>query len=74
MLTIRTFLLPLLVVLSLPTLADEAEIRKNLAQRLPEFPKIDEVTKTALPGIWELRIGSEVIYTDADGRDRKSVV
>ena len=67
MLTIRTFLLPLLVVLSLPTLADEAEIRKNLAQRLPEFPKIDEVTKTALPGIWELRIGSEVLYTDADG-------
>jgi thiol:disulfide interchange protein DsbC len=65
--TIRSLLLPLLVALSLPTLADEAEIRKNLAQRLPEFPKIDEVSKTPLPGIWELRIGNEVLYTDADG-------
>jgi thiol:disulfide interchange protein DsbC len=67
MLTIRNLLLPLLVALALPVLADEAEIRKNLAQRLPEFPKIDEVTKTAVPGIWEVRIGNEILYTDADG-------
>ncbi len=67
MLTIRFSLLPLLFALALPTLADEAAIRKNLAQRLPEFPKIDEVSKTALPGIWELRIGSEVLYTDEEG-------
>jgi thiol:disulfide interchange protein DsbC len=67
MLTIRTLLLPLLVALALPALADEAEIRKNLAQRLPEFPKIDEVTKTAVPGLWEVRIGNELIYTDAEG-------
>ncbi len=67
MLTIRTLLLPLLFALALPALADEAEIRKNLAQRLPEFPKIDEVTKTAVPGLWEVRIGNELIYTDAEG-------
>jgi thiol:disulfide interchange protein DsbC len=67
MLTIRTFLLPLLVAVALPALADEAEIRKNLTQRLPEFPKIDEVTKTAVPGLWEVRIGNELIYTDAEG-------
>jgi thiol:disulfide interchange protein DsbC len=67
MLTIRTLLLPLLFAVALPAFADETVIRKNLAQRLPEFPKIDEVTKTALPGIWELRIGSEVLYTDAEG-------
>ncbi len=63
----RPLLLSLLVGLSLPALADEAVIRKNLAQRLPDFPKIDEVSKTASPGLWELRIGNEVLYTDADG-------
>ncbi len=67
MLTIRNLLLPLLFALALPALADEVEIRKNLAQRLPEFPKIDEVTKTTVPGLWEVRIGNEILYTDADG-------
>ena len=67
MLTLRSLLLPLLVAVALPTLADEAEIRKNLAQRLPEFPKIDEVTKTPVPGLWEVRVGNEILYTDADG-------
>ncbi len=63
----RLLLLPLLVSMALPALADEAVIRKNLAQRLPDFPKIDEVSKTASPGLWELRVGNEVLYTDADG-------
>mgnify|MGYP003460259441 CR=1 FL=1 len=65
MLTFRSLLLPLLVAVALPTLADEAEIRKNLAQRLPEFPKIDEVTKTPVPGLWEVRIGNELPLKDA---------
>jgi thiol:disulfide interchange protein DsbC len=47
--------------------ADDASIRKNLAERLPDFPKIDEITKTALPGIYELRIGTDVLYTDENG-------
>ena len=47
--------------------ADEASIRKNLAERLPNFPKIDEVTATPIPGIFEVRLGSDVLYTDADG-------
>lgn len=48
-------------------LADEARIRKNLSERLPDFPKIDEVSKTPIPGIFELRVGSDVLYTDAEG-------
>jgi len=36
-------------------------------ERIPQFPKIDEVTKTAIPGIFEFRIGSEVYYTDEQG-------
>jgi thiol:disulfide interchange protein DsbC len=47
--------------------AQEAAIRKNIAERLPDFPKIDEVTKTPIPGLYELRIGSEVLYTDEQG-------
>jgi thiol:disulfide interchange protein DsbC len=47
--------------------ADEAAIRKNIAERLPDWPKLDEVTKTAIPGIYEVRIGSEIRYTDEQG-------
>lgn len=48
-------------------LAQEAEIRKNLAARLPTLPKIDEVNKTPVPGLYEVRIGADVLYTDAKG-------
>ncbi len=48
--------------------AGEAEIRKNLAARIPQFAKIDEVTKSPMPGLFEVRInGFEIFYTDADG-------
>jgi len=47
--------------------ADETAIRKSIAERLPDFPKIDEVSKTPIPGIYELRIGTEVLYTDEQG-------
>jgi len=50
-----------------PALADEASIRKNIAERLPDFPKIDEITKTGIPGIWELRVGTDVLYSDENG-------
>jgi thiol:disulfide interchange protein DsbC len=49
-------------------LANEAVIRKNIAERMPDFPKIDEVSKTSVQGIWELRIGNDVVYTDAEGQ------
>jgi thiol:disulfide interchange protein DsbC len=47
--------------------ADEAAIRKNIGERVPDFPKIDEVTKTAIPGIYELRVGTDILYTDEQG-------
>jgi thiol:disulfide interchange protein DsbC len=50
-----------------PAFADEAAIRKNIGERVPNFPKIDEVTKTAIPGIYELRIGTDILYTDEEG-------
>jgi thiol:disulfide interchange protein DsbC len=47
--------------------ADEAAIRKNLAERLPDFPKIDEIAKTGMPGIYEIRVGTDILYTDENG-------
>ena len=47
--------------------AQEAVIRKNIAQRLPDFPKIDEVSKTPIPGLYELRIGNDLLYSDEQG-------
>jgi thiol:disulfide interchange protein DsbC len=64
----KTLLLALLTVLSLSALAQEAAIRKNIAARLPQLKAIDEVRKTAIPGLFELRINSsEIYYTDAQG-------
>jgi thiol:disulfide interchange protein DsbC len=50
-----------------PAADPEAKIRKNLAERMPQLPKIDEVSKTPIPGIYEIRIGSDVLYSDAEG-------
>ncbi len=49
-------------------MADEAAIRKNLAERLPRLPSIDEVTPSPVPGLFEVRVnGAELFYTDAQG-------
>lgn len=49
-------------------LANEAVIRKNLKERLPKIDKIDEITKSPMPGIYEVRVNdTEIFYTDADG-------
>lgn len=55
------------LLLSLGALADEAAIRKNLAERMPALPAIDEISKTAIPGIYELRLGTEILYADEQG-------
>lgn len=48
-------------------LAGEADIRKNLAARIPQFAKIDEVRPAAMPGLWEVRVGFDIFYTDEQG-------
>jgi len=46
--------------------ADEASIRKNLQARLPDMGKIEEVRKSELPGLFEVRVdGVDIYYTDA---------
>ena len=66
--TLRTLAAIVLAACLAPAaLADEAAIRKNIAERLPDIPKIDEITKTAIPGIYEVRFGTDVLYTDENG-------
>jgi len=48
--------------------AGEAEIRKNLAARFPQFAQIEEVRKTPIPGVYEVRVnGSDLLYSDEQG-------
>jgi thiol:disulfide interchange protein DsbC len=47
-------------------LGQEDLIRKNLPARLPQFKQIDEVRKSEIPGLYEVRVdGTEIFYTDA---------
>jgi thiol:disulfide interchange protein DsbC len=48
-------------------LAQEAAIRENLVKRLPGLPQIDEVNKTPIAGLYEVRMGTEIVYTDERG-------
>lgn len=58
----------LLALTSLSAAAQEATIRKNIAERLPQMPKIEEVSKTPMPGLFEIRVsGTDIFYTDAEG-------
>ena len=60
--------LSVLGLLASPLQAQEATIRKNLAERLPNLPKIEEIRSTPMPGLYEVRINqSDLFYSDAKG-------
>jgi len=42
-------------------------IQARLTQRLKGFPKIDEISPTGMPGLYEVRAGHELYYSDAQG-------
>jgi thiol:disulfide interchange protein DsbC len=67
MMKIRLIMGLLAAVLALGADAQEATIRKNLGERLPQLPKIDEINKTPLPGLYEIRVDNDIYYTDAKG-------
>lgn len=53
---------------SLSAQAQDALIRKNITERVPQLKSIDEINKTAIPGVFEIRVnGTEIYYTDAQG-------
>jgi thiol:disulfide interchange protein DsbC len=65
---IQTTLIACAVLAASSVWAQEATIRKNLTERLPQLQKIDEVSKSPMPGLYEVRVnGADIFYTDADG-------
>ncbi|MEN9588193.1 MAG: hypothetical protein RIT15_1768 [Pseudomonadota bacterium] len=67
--TIPKIILSVLVVLAFASsYAQEDVIRKNLAERIPKLPKIDEVSKSPMAGLYEIRVGgTDIYYTDSSG-------
>jgi len=55
------------LTLSLGAFAQETVIRKALSERIPQLEKIDEVRSTPMQGLYEVRIGTDLFYTDAKG-------
>ena len=64
---IRTMFCLSLLSLGLSAVAQEATIRKNLAEPIPQLQAIDEVSKSPMAGLYEVRVnGTEIYYTDAE--------
>ena len=64
----KTLLTLTLATLAGHALSQEATIRKNIAERIPQLQAIDEVSKSVVPGLFEVRVnGSDIYYTDAEG-------
>ncbi|HEY8976455.1 MAG TPA: DsbC family protein [Burkholderiaceae bacterium] len=48
--------------------ADDAAIRRALSERLPDLPRIDEITKSPVQGLYEVRYnGTEILYASENG-------
>jgi thiol:disulfide interchange protein DsbC len=66
--TLQPLLAALALALTGSAFAQEAAIRKALAERLPNLPKIDEITKSPIPGLYEVRYdGADILYSDEKG-------
>ena len=69
--TLRTFVAATVLAICMTSALSqghEATIRKNLSERIPQIPKIEEITPTPLAGIYELRLSTnEIYYSDAAG-------
>lgn len=48
--------------------SQEASIKKLIEPNLGEGAKVDSVTKTPYSGLFEVRIGSDILYTDSSAR------
>ena len=67
---VQRFTLSFLLALTLPALAQtvEEKLKKTLTQRLGEGTQIETVVKTPYNGLYEVKVGNEIIYSDAEGK------
>lgn len=70
-LSLRQLFVSLLLLSTTQTVfaqGQEATIRKNLSERIPQMPKIEEVTRAPMAGLYEVRLSTnEIYYSDAEG-------
>ncbi len=65
---IKVFTTTCLLLYSVCSMAQDTNLKKILSERLPSLPKIEEISKTPMPGVFEIRVqGNEIFYTDAKG-------
>lgn len=48
--------------------AVQTALRRNLAAHQPRLGKIDEIRATPMTGVYEVRVGKELFYSDAGGK------
>ena len=67
---VQRFALSFLLLLTLPALAQslEEKLKKTLTQRLGDGTQIETIIKTPYNGLYEVKVGNEIIYSDAEGK------
>jgi len=55
------------LVTSFAATAQEEQIRKTLGERIPQLKDMDEIRPTPMKGLYEIRVGTDVFYSDAQG-------
>jgi len=67
---VQRFALSLLLALTLPALAQtiEEKLKKTLTQRLGDGTQIETIIKTPYNGLYEVKVGNEIIYSDVEGK------
>jgi thiol:disulfide interchange protein DsbC len=65
---VMVVLLSLSATMAFAETAQEAAIRKLIEPRIGEGAKVDSVSKTPYGGLFEVRIGSDIVYTDASAK------
>ena len=65
---IKNLVITLSLLAGLAAWGQEAVIRKNLGDRIAQLKNIDEVSKSPIAGLYEIRVnGTDIFYTDAEG-------
>lgn len=57
-----------LLALSVSAHAGESEIRQSLQSKFPNIGKLEHVVKTPYGGLYEIVVGDQLLYTDAQGQ------
>lgn len=55
------------ITLAFSAQAQDANLKKLLIERIPQLQQIDEINPTPMQGLYEVRIGTDLFYTDAKG-------